>query len=259
MDGTFKVKAIEMRKEGKTYSEILAIIPVAKSTLSIWLKDVGLSKPQQQQITEKRKAAQIKGAAARRTTRIKEVDILLAAGISDIGEINDRELFLIGIALYWGEGNKQKLHNVSQGVAFANSDYRMVKVFIAWLDLIGIEKESRVYELYVHVNRYVEAKEFKAWWSEKLDIPQLEYRVYTKQGNRKTNRYNTKDLYHGLLRIRVKSSTALNRRIDGWISGITRHINIAGSSNGRTSDFDSDYLGSTPSPAAKNQSVAKSC
>jgi hypothetical protein len=110
---------------------------VAKSTLSIWLKDVGLSKPQQQQITEKRKAAQIKGAAARRTTRIKEVDILLAAGISDIGEINDRELFLIGIALYWGEGNKQKLHNVSQGVAFANSDYRMVKVFIAWLDLIG--------------------------------------------------------------------------------------------------------------------------
>ncbi len=37
-----KEKAIALRKQGKTYSEILAKIPVAKSTLSLWLHDVGL-------------------------------------------------------------------------------------------------------------------------------------------------------------------------------------------------------------------------
>mgnify|MGYP000140241659 CR=1 FL=1 len=36
-----KEKAITMRKEGKTYSQILAVVPVAKSTLSLWLQDVG--------------------------------------------------------------------------------------------------------------------------------------------------------------------------------------------------------------------------
>lgn len=53
-----KQKAIRLRKRGHTYSEILRVIPIAKSTLSEWLKEVGLSIPQQQKITEKRKAGQ---------------------------------------------------------------------------------------------------------------------------------------------------------------------------------------------------------
>lgn len=38
--------AIELRKRGLSYSEILMQVPVAKSTLSIWLHSVGLSKTQ---------------------------------------------------------------------------------------------------------------------------------------------------------------------------------------------------------------------
>ena len=53
-----KAKAIAFRKEGKTYSEILKKVPVAKSTLSLWLRDVGLSKTQKQKITVKKHKAQ---------------------------------------------------------------------------------------------------------------------------------------------------------------------------------------------------------
>ncbi len=49
-----KEKAIELRRKGFSYSEILKEILVAKSTLSIWLKEVGLSISQKQKITAKR-------------------------------------------------------------------------------------------------------------------------------------------------------------------------------------------------------------
>jgi len=41
-----KEKAIKLRKRGFSYSEILREIPVAKSTLSLWLRSVGLAKKQ---------------------------------------------------------------------------------------------------------------------------------------------------------------------------------------------------------------------
>ena len=52
-----KQKAIKFRRKGLSYSEILKKIPVAKSTLSLWLRTVRLAKRQKQRLTEKRLAA----------------------------------------------------------------------------------------------------------------------------------------------------------------------------------------------------------
>ena len=41
-----KEKAIKFRKEGFFYSEILKKVPIAKSTLSLWLRSVGLTERQ---------------------------------------------------------------------------------------------------------------------------------------------------------------------------------------------------------------------
>ena len=50
-----KSQAIAYRKQGFSYSEILSKVPVAKSTLSEWLKSVGLSKAQKHKLTEKKR------------------------------------------------------------------------------------------------------------------------------------------------------------------------------------------------------------
>lgn len=63
--------AISLRKQGKTYGEILKVVKVAKSTLSLWLRSVGLAKEQYQTLTEKKRAAQKRGAEDRRTHRIE--------------------------------------------------------------------------------------------------------------------------------------------------------------------------------------------
>ena len=95
-----KQKAINFRRQGKTYSEILKEIPVAKSTLSLWLRDVGLSIAQKQNITEKRQQAQKRGADAQRNKRIKKQTSIVETAQAEIGKMSLRELWLVGIALH---------------------------------------------------------------------------------------------------------------------------------------------------------------
>lgn len=221
MKSVEKEKAIKLRKEGKTYSEILAEIPVAKSTLSEWLKSVQLARSQKQRLTKKRRAASLRGAESRRKTRLAEVREFKERGLVDIKKISNRELWLIGIALYWAEGSKQRESDLSQGVMFGNSDVEMIKVFIHWLHLMKVPESEYYFELYVHESRKSEIEVFKKWWASQLGFSAKKMdRVYLKKGNIKTNRKNIADLYHGLLRVKVSSSTTLNRKINGWVYGI---------------------------------------
>lgn len=220
-----KKKAIRLRKEGKTYSEILAEISVAKSTLSEWLKSVQLAKSQKQRITKKRKDAALRGAQARRTVRMAEVESFRDDGFVDVGKISNRELWLLGIALYWAEGSKQNNRSPSAGVMFANSDARMIQIFLKWLEYMKIPMSEIIFELYVHETRKSDVLAFRRWWAHELGVSLGRLsRVYFKKGNPKTNRKNVADLYHGLIRIKVNSSTVLNRKIGGWVHGIVASL-----------------------------------
>ena len=200
-------------------------VPVAKSTLSLWLRDVGLAKRQAQKLTKKRQEAGLKGALRRREARLQEISTLNDKGLQEVGNISARELWLIGTALYWAEGSKQKEHAVSTGVMFANSDARMIRVFLAWLRCVRIPISSIYVELYVHENRREEIAVFKKWWAQETKIPLKRFdRVYLKRDRPKTNRINTGDLYHGLLRIKVSSSTSLNRKINAWVDAVVAQL-----------------------------------
>ena len=215
-----KETAIAMRREGKTYSEIRMVVPVSKSSLSLWFKEVSLSTPQKQTLTAKKLAAAKNGGLAKRRQRIERNDVLFSAAVRDIGVLSDRELFLVGVALYWAEGTKQKEHTVSQPVIFANSDPRMIQCFLRWLDILNVPQGDRVFNLYIHPSGDVEAA--VRFWAETVGVTEetIFERVYFKNGNPKTNRKNIGSAYRGLLRVGVKRSTDLNRRLSGWAQGI---------------------------------------
>lgn len=220
-----KFRAIEMRRHGKTYNEILDKVPVAKSTLSLWLRSVQLSKPQVQRTTALRKAAAQRGADSRRNARLAEIKSLTERGIKKVGKMSRRELWLVGIALYWAEGNKQRQSSISSGIIFGNSDPQMIRVFLAWLEALNITRSQLIFELYVHETRFAEVDVFKRWWAKEIGITRKEVTgTYFKKGNVLTNHKNTEDLYHGLLRLKVKSSTSLNREITGYIAGVVASV-----------------------------------
>lgn len=218
-----KTKAIALRREGKTYSEIMKVVPVAKSTISLWLREVGLSVPQQQVLTAKKIAASKRGGLAKRKQRIHRTSAIFEEAKAEIGTLSKRELFLIGVALYWAEGSKQKEHNVSEPLVFGNSDPNMIECFLRWLNLVGVQDLDVCYELYIHKSGNVErAKQF---WVKIIKQPVwiFDKRVYFKKGNPKTKRKNSGEKYIGLLRVKVKRSTDLNRKILGWTHGIIKN------------------------------------
>jgi len=219
-----KSEAVKLRKLGRSYNEILALVPVSKSTLSVWLRDLGIAKRQIQRLTLKRRAAQIKAQKACRDKRIIKERAIIEKAKKDLINLSKRDLWLIGTTLYWAEGTKQKDTNVSQRVTFNNSDPGMIVLFHEWLKVIcHVPEKDLVYSVYMH--RTADKERIRKFW-EKLVNCKIE-RIYFKNHNPKTNRKNIEENYNGLLRIDVRRSTDFNRKIRGWIEGIIEKLEIS--------------------------------
>lgn len=213
--------AIALRREGKTYREVLARVSVAKSTLSLWLRSVNLSTPQRQHITQKRLDAGLRGGEKRKQERIRNVAAIRSAAASEVGRVTTRELWLIGAMLYWAEGAKQKEHNVSAQVRFGNSDPLMLHMFRAWLTHVGVPDAHVRYSIYLHENNKHRVDDVRRYWARMMHEPiSALTTVYWKRNKPKTNRKNIGDGYFGVLRLTIRESTTLNRKISGWIDGV---------------------------------------
>lgn len=153
MKNELKIGAIKLRRSGYSYSEILKRIPVAKSTLSLWLRSVGLSKKQKQRLTDKKLISARKGAEIRKYKRILSTQKIFQETAKDIKTISNRELWLIGVMLYWAEGSKEKENRPGSGVQFTNSNPDMVKLFLIWLTKIcKIKKDDIYFDIFIHEN-----------------------------------------------------------------------------------------------------------
>jgi len=223
---SLKRQAIKLRKSGKTYSEILKEVPVAKSTISLWFREVSLSKSQKQRITKRRIEAGKRGGIARRKQRLNAIKSIKKIASKEVGNISNRELWLIGIALYWAEGSKEKINGKSSGVDFGNSDPEMIRLYLKWLlDIVQVAKDQITFSLYIHESAKHRIKEVKRQWSLATGFPEktISY-IYYKKHKPKTVRKNIEENYVGLLSVRVKRSTNLNRKIMVWVDGILENI-----------------------------------
>jgi hypothetical protein len=195
---------------------------VAKSTLSLWLRGEKMAEPQKQRYTEKKRLAALRGGQKRKQDRIDITETIFEKCRSDISAISVRELWLIGISLYWAEGSKQKEHNVGAGVCFSNTDLRMLQVFIAWLErCVETPSAALSFDLFLHETARKKLPEVEKYWRNGLNIKEGQrFSVYWKRTPIKTNRRNVGDLYYGCLRVRVRSSSLLNRALAGWARAI---------------------------------------
>ena len=223
-----KQHAVDLRTKGLSYSEILGQIPVAKSTLSLWLQEVGLSKKQKQRLTEKRRLSALRGAQRRKSDRIQRTAEIHAEALKDLNSLSRRELWLLGVALYWAEGSKEKEGFAGSGVNFSNSDSRMVGLFIQWLREVCLVETSRInFQIYIHENSLHRVSEVQSYWSMATGFPVESFdKVYFKRNKLRTKRKNVGNLYYGLLRVKVSASSVLNRKVAGWVNAICKYCQI---------------------------------
>lgn len=180
-----KEKVLKMRKSGMSYGQIRAEVKVSKGTLSLWLRDMPLSADKinslransQQRIERCRNTK-----AAKRHVRLNGI----YKSISErIGSMSQREIFLCGLFLYWGEGSKTNCYTVE----ITNTDPTMIKFALSWFKSIGIDKGSLIARLKVYKDTNIE--ETVRFWSNLLGFNQSQFRFHIKKTNQSDITYKT--------------------------------------------------------------------
>ncbi|WP_137988905.1 hypothetical protein [Streptomyces vilmorinianum] len=210
-------RARELRREGRTYDQIQLELGCSKSSISLWVRD--LPKPERKRTREEASAIARRGWEVTLQRREEERRRAKQAAASEVGAMSERELFLLGVALYWAEGTKDKPHARRERVAFVNSDPGMIQIFVAWLDLLGVERARHTYHVMIHESADAAAAE--RHWAEIVGADIESFGKTTlKRHNPKTVRKNVGDEYHGCLVIHIRQSADLYRRIEGAWYGI---------------------------------------
>ena len=152
-----------------------------------------------------------------RAETAEEMERLLAAGLSD------RELFLIGLMLYWAEGGKTHQH-----LTLTNSDPVVVQTFVLWLrQCLSIGREQLRAE--VHGYPDVDVDEAENYWCGIIGIDRTQ--LYKFQIDHRANKTVEKrgKLRYGTVHVKVlgKGTSNVHRRIMGWIAGLGRYVETA--------------------------------
>ncbi|MFD4632047.1 hypothetical protein ACFVYR_26695 [Streptomyces sp. NPDC058284] len=210
-------RARALRRQGRTYNEIQAELGCSKSSVSLWVRD--LPSPAPRCTPEEQRARMNAGLARLRATQDAERQTVKRSAAAAVGKLSDRELFLVGVGLYWSEGTKDKPYRRTEMLQFINSDPTMIRVYLRWLALLGVGADRLTFRVSIHESADVQAAE--RHWAEVAGVDVSAFNKPTlKRHNPRTTRKNTADAYHGCLVIYVKQSADLYRRVEGAWYGI---------------------------------------
>ena len=206
--------AIKLRLQGHSIKDISMSLGVSKSSVSIWVRNVELSA--QQRTVLDRKSYSKKAIESRRKTRLaneyqKRQKVIKTAEKS-IPKISNKNLWLMGVMLYWAEGGKTQ-----RMVRFSNGDPEMIKIMMAFFRRICHVPESK-FRGYIHIHPHLNHLSAEKYWSDTAQIPLSQFfKTYKKPNKSSQNKRNS--LPHGTLDVYVLD-TNLFYKITGWAEGI---------------------------------------
>ncbi|MEI7032402.1 hypothetical protein [Streptomyces pratensis] len=212
-----RARARELRLQGMTYDQIQVELGCSKGSISLWVRD--LPKPERRRTREESSAIGRRGWEATLQRREAERRAARRSAADEVGAMTGRELFLLGVGLYWAEGSKSKPYRTQERVTFVNSDPGMITVFLTWLRLLGVAQEHLRFHVHIHESADVAAAE-RYWLSLTGATPSAFGKTSLKKHSPRTNRKNVGDGYRGCLAVRVLKSAELYRRIEGAWCGI---------------------------------------
>jgi hypothetical protein len=127
---------------------------------------------------------------------------------------------LLGAMAYWCEGAKSKPWRQLDRLKFTNSDPGLLRIFLAFLELLGRNRETLSYRVHIHETSDAEAA--GDWWANQLKVPREQFQPPTiKKHQPRTNRMNVGADYHGCLMISVPKSREIYWRIEGMMAALT--------------------------------------
>jgi hypothetical protein len=211
---TERLQAIQLREMGYSLNEIRRKLNVSKSSVSLWVRSVELSEDQKNHLREKGfyKDAVERRRETRIANELRKREVVISAARKSISRIDDKQLRLIGAALYWAEGGKtQRL------VRFSNGDPEMIKIMMTFFRRICNVPEKK-FRGYIHIHPTLDYRSAEIYWSSVSGIPLTQFfKTYRKPNKSSSNKKNS--LPKGVMDIYVLDSN-LFLTIQGWTRGI---------------------------------------
>lgn len=219
---TRRLVATRLREDGYSYKMIHEQTGVPISTLSNWFSSQPFT-PNLEVIDRIKRGPMISGMK-KHSEKMKRVGAAKAIGYRDVGEMSDRDLFMLGIGLYLGEGSKS-----IEAIRIANSDAAVIVIAMAWLmDCCGVPVGNLSARLHLYPdNNEADAKKY---WSQITGLPLSSFQKSSidKRENKLTARRRT--LPHGTIHLSVRAygdktkGVALFHRVMAWIESVQDQI-----------------------------------
>ena len=153
----------------------------------------------------------------RRNTRLtnesNKRQLIIDKARSQIKKISEKELWLMGVMLYWAEGGKTQ-----RGlVRFSNGDPEMIKIMMAFFRKVCKVPEEK-FRGYIHIHPHLNHIEAEKYWSKITNISLKKFfKTYRKVNISSKNKKDT--LPFGVMDIYI-CDTKLFLKISGWSDGI---------------------------------------
>jgi predicted transcriptional regulator len=188
-------QAIQLRKRGLTLNEIAERLHVAKSSVSLWVRNVQVSKVAELRLQKKKIAAQHTASQVNRLRTQKKYDDFLISAKNSIHRhpLPDTHAKLVCALLYWCEGAKH-----TNRVEFTNADPDVISLFLRLLRKSFLTDESR-FRVCVHLHSYHNSEKQISYWSTVTGIPENQF---TKPYKKKHTANRIRENYQGCASIR---------------------------------------------------------
>jgi hypothetical protein len=193
--------AYNLRKEGESYRGISRKLKIPMGTLSGWFANEEWSKGVKEKLTKSaatESRARMKELGKVRGQNLKRIyEEARTEAIAELETLKYNPLFIAGLMLYWGEGDKLSKGNVS----LTNTDPKMLKLYVAFLTRVcGVPVER----IRGHILLYPDLDDWlcRVYWAQETGLSKGNFGKSTViQGKHKTRK-----LSFGICVLNVASS-----------------------------------------------------
>ena len=217
-----KEDAEKMRLEGYSYRLINERLGIPVSTMSYWFRDKPFTP--NQEVLDRIKNGPGKAGLQRHNERREEVQSLRELGAQELGTLSNRDIWLLGLGLYIGEGSK-----TTEQIRIVNSDPAVVRMSIRWFkEACGLKDENLGISLHIYPDN--DPNECMQYWKKVTGLKAENFRWISVDRRTNKKRSHAGKLLYGTAHITVVSKgnkekgVRLFRRINGWIYGAMNQV-----------------------------------
>ncbi len=210
MKSAEKQRARELRCSGLSYNDILRQVSVSKGTLTLWLRDIILTKYQIECIDNKQKAGRERFSLLMHARRERRWAEYQAEAETEYVVLSRDPAFMFGLALYVGEGSK----TIQNEVCITNCDPRVIQKGVEFFLKIGVPYEALRCAIHLHPELCQENAE--SYWQQITGLPKQQFHKTQRSVSSASNGKKGNLQVYGTCQVRA-SSTKVRQKLSRWM------------------------------------------